>query len=199
MKIGIIGNGIVGKSTSILGNTSKNIEILCYDIKSELCRPSGTTMDDMLTCNMIFICVPTPMGFNGKCLIEPITIIIEDLRKKDYKGHVIIRSTVPPGTCRKLRCFHIPNFIILTENTYENDFKTSKDWIIGTNDQLQNNDQFKTDVQRLFSLSMENGDILNDKMNFVSVEESETIKYARNAFLSTKISFLMKLIVIVVD
>ena len=142
MNIGIIGNGFVGKATSIIGNTSYKLKVLCYDIRSELCKPSGTTMADILTCNMIFICIPTIMGFNGKCEIGEIVSIVKELRNKEYSGYIVIRSTVPPGTCRKLGCFNMPEFI--TEASYESDFINQSHRIIGTNDHLPNNTAFKS-------------------------------------------------------
>ena len=59
MKIGIIGNGFVGKATKIL--KSEKVEIMVYDIIPELCEPHGLTLEKL--CNetdIIFISVPTP-------------------------------------------------------------------------------------------------------------------------------------------
>ena len=65
MKIGIIGNGFVGKATFQL--KCKDIEILAYDINPELCMPQGITLNDLMSCNLIFISVPTPMNKDGSC------------------------------------------------------------------------------------------------------------------------------------
>ena len=45
MKIGIIGNGFVGKATKIL--QCKDIEMLCYDINPELCEPKHLKLKDV--------------------------------------------------------------------------------------------------------------------------------------------------------
>ena len=187
MKLGIIGNGTLGKATGILGRNTKEIKILCYDIKSELCKPMGTTMEEILTCNMIFICLPTPMGFNGKCQIESIVETVKNIRQQQYKGDIIIRSTVPPATSRSLGCYHLPNFS--TRESYESDFKTLNHHIVGINENLPNNIEFKTTIQQLFTQSKSNNAISSDTLEFVSADESEIIKYTRNAFLATKVSF----------
>lgn len=60
MKIGVIGNGFVGKSTNVLKN--ENVSIYFYDINQSLCQPIGLTLNDMKQCDIIFISVPTPMN-----------------------------------------------------------------------------------------------------------------------------------------
>ena len=65
MKIGIIGNGFVGKATYQL--ECKDIEIYSYDINPDLCKPSGTKLIDLLFCEIIFVSVPTPMNNDGSC------------------------------------------------------------------------------------------------------------------------------------
>ena len=42
MKIGIIGNGFVGKATNILAN--EEVKLIVYDINPDLCIPIGTTL-----------------------------------------------------------------------------------------------------------------------------------------------------------
>ena len=64
MKIGIIGNGFVGKATNILECT--DIEIVIYDINKELCKPKNIKIENLLDCKIIFISVPTPMKSNGQ-------------------------------------------------------------------------------------------------------------------------------------
>ena len=147
MHIGIIGNGFIGKATSILGKSSKDITSICYDIKSELCKPSGTTMDDIVKCDMIFICVPTPMGFNGKCQVENVSNIVKNLRQLNFKGYIIIRSTVPTGTTKSLGCYNMPEFI--TEKSYDKEFINTPHRIVGINDNLPDSNSFKDDIQKL--------------------------------------------------
>ena len=41
LTIGVIGNGFVGKTTSLL--ECSDIRLIVYDIKPELCKPQGFT------------------------------------------------------------------------------------------------------------------------------------------------------------
>lgn len=45
MKVGIVGNGFVGKATYLLKCPS--IEMLVYDIRAEACDPPGTKLEDL--------------------------------------------------------------------------------------------------------------------------------------------------------
>jgi len=63
MKIGIIGNGFVGKATNQL--KCNDVEILSYDINPIFCNPLGLQLNDLNYCEIIFISVPTPMNKDG--------------------------------------------------------------------------------------------------------------------------------------
>ena len=54
MKIGIIGNGFVGKATRQL--ECNDLEILSYDLNPELCHPIGIKLNDLASCELVFIC-----------------------------------------------------------------------------------------------------------------------------------------------
>ena len=104
MRIGIIGNGFVGKATKIL--ECDKIQLMVYDIIPELCFPVGTTLRDICKCDLIFISVPTPMNKNGSCYLKILESVINDISTLTNLNEslVIIRSTVPPGTSKKLNC-----------------------------------------------------------------------------------------------
>ena len=53
MKIGIIGNGFVGKATNILANP--DVELIVYDINPDLCIPLGTSLKDVVETDLLFI------------------------------------------------------------------------------------------------------------------------------------------------
>ena len=186
MKIGIIGNGFVGKATCTLA--CKEVNLLCYDINPELCSPKGCTLKMVSECDIIFISVPTPMKKNGECYLNILESVIEDLSKiKSLDSmFVVVRSTVPPGTADRLNCFFMPEF--LTEKNYLDDFKNCSQWIFG----LKNNEMdslFKKKIQTLFHLSHKNNKIASDKCEFLLNKEAEMVKLFRNTFLATKVSF----------
>lgn len=176
MKIGIIGNGFVGKATALLLD-----DVLIYDINPQLCLPKNITINDLQNqCKFIFICVPTPMLDNGKCYLGMVENVINQLDLK--KNHIILRSTVPVGTCRKLGVNFMPEF--LTEKNWKNDFINCENWIIGAD-----NPKFCEDIIELFNLSKELGKINFNNIHFSSLEEAEAIKLFRNNFLAVKVAF----------
>ena len=80
MKIGIIGNGFVGKATKQL--ECDDIEVLSYDINPDLCSPIGLTSKILCEkCDIIFISVPTPMNNDGSCYLGIIENVINDLKQ----------------------------------------------------------------------------------------------------------------------
>jgi UDP-glucuronate decarboxylase len=184
MNIGIIGNGFVGKATTQL--KCKDIELLAYDINPEACEPPGLTLQDMNKCEIVFISVPTPMSKNGSCHLNIIKSVLNDLKSIDYKGFVVLRSTVPAGTCDKLGVYFMPEF--LTEKKYIDDFINNKDWVFGLLNK-DSDEEFKTTITKLFDLAFKNERIVYNNLNFLTNMEAEMVKMFKNCFLATKVSF----------
>lgn len=186
MKIGVIGNGFVGKATCTL--ECKEVKLLCYDINPDLCSPKGCTLNMISECDLIFISVPTPMMKDGSCYLKILESVINDLSTiKDLNDIcVVIRSTVPPGTADRLNCFFMPEF--LTEKNYLNDFKNNPQWIFGLKGTEQD-EKFKYLIELLFHFSKEYKQIKYDKCTFLLNKEAEMVKLFRNTFLATKVSF----------
>jgi len=184
MKIGVVGNGFVGQSTRLLGCDS--VEVIVYDIVPDKCIPVGTTLEDIGSCDIAFVCVPTPSSKDGTCHTGFVKSVVDDLNsvKQDHCD-VIIRSTVPPGTSKQLGCNHMPEF--LREKSWKNDFITSKEWVIGCNDIKDLH--FHDKISLLFTLAKENKSIQSDEVYFVSSETSEMLKYTKNSYLAVKVSF----------
>lgn len=184
MKIGIIGNGFVGKATLEL--SCKDIDILVYDINPDLCIPANTKFSDLMKCKIIFISVPTPMNKDGSCYLTIVEDVINNLKSLKFSNFIVLRSTVPVGTCDKLNCYFMPEF--LTEQNYINDFINNKEWIFGI---LKNKTdiQFKDCILELFNLAYKNNMIKSNKLTFMFNKEAELVKMFRNCFLATKVSF----------
>ena len=185
MKIGVIGNGFVGKATCTL--VCDEIELLCYDINPELCNPKECNLKMITECDLIFISVPTPMMKDGSCYLKILESVVDNLSKiKSLNDiNVIIRSTVPPGTADKLNCYFMPEF--LTEKNYIKDFKNCDEWIFGLKGNT-NDENFKSLIKNLFDTSHKYSKI-NSKCTFLSNKEAEMVKLFRNTFLATKVSF----------
>ena len=156
MKIGIIGNGFVGKATQLL--ECEEIEILTYDITPELCIPPNIKLTDLVDCEIIFVSVPTPMQKNGECHLNIVESVLNDLNEINYKNYIILRSTVPVGTANRLNCFFMPEF--LTEKNYENDFINNNEWIFGL---LNDTDDFKNKIIKLIQLAHTHNKIKHNK------------------------------------
>lgn len=185
MKIGIIGNGFVGKATKLLKSIS--INIMVYDIRSDLCEPIGTTLTDIELCDLIFICLPTPLGHDGSFY----TKLIEDTAKKIINPYKIIRSTVPIGFSHTYQCFFMPEF--LTELNWKNDFINADHWIFGLTDNDVLNDEFKKRITYVMQTSQLENSIKNSTIYWTTSSEAEFIKLAKNCFLATKVSIANEL------
>ena len=186
MKIGIIGNGFVGRATNKL--ECKDVNVIIYDVVPKLCSPPTTTLYDICNCDIIFISVPTPMNKDGSCHINILIDVLSQINGivRICDKLIVIRSTVPPGTCDNLGCYFMPEF--LTEKNYINDFINNSNWIFGLKGKPLDN-EFKNKITELINLSYKNNKIKHNTINFVTNKEAEMIKLFRNNFLATKISF----------
>uniref|UniRef100_A0A6C0BY69 Uncharacterized protein n=1 Tax=viral metagenome TaxID=1070528 RepID=A0A6C0BY69_9ZZZZ len=183
MKIGIIGNGFVGKATFILG--CKDVEVIAYDKNPQCCIPLGTTLKDLNKCDIVFISVPTPMKKDGSCHLNIITSVLDELKQNNFKGTIVLRSTVPPGTSKELGCCFMPEF--LTEKNFEQDFINNKKWIFGV-DKSKYDEVQKNILGKVIELANTNNKIKHNTVEFMTTEEAEMVKMFRNVFLATKVS-----------
>ena len=185
MSFAIIGNGFVGQATKIL-KSSKN-SMLVYDIDPEKCEPKGTTLSDLKNCDIIFISVPTPMKKDGRNHLGIVESVVSNLKNEidTTKTHLVIRSTVLPGTSNNLNCYFMPEF--LTEKNWAEDFRNCENWIFGLKEGY--NDDFKEKITKIFKNAYDEDKIKSCNINFVKNSEAEMIKYFRNTFLAVKVSF----------
>ena len=184
MLLGIIGNGFVGQATNQL--KCNDLDIMAYDCSPALCDPKGTQLIDMLKCDIIFISVPTPMKKNGECHLGIIESVMDDLKKIKYEGIVVLRSTVPPGTSKRLNCCFMPEF--LTEKNYITDFINNKKWIFGIDETDTKSENIKNILSSVINCAYKNDRIKYNNVVFMKSDEAEMVKMFRNVFLSTKIS-----------
>ena len=179
MKIGIIGNGFVGKATKLLA--CFEVSLCVYDIRPEFCEPLGTTLEDINKCDLVFFCLPTPMNHNGCCYTQ----ILEESIKMISNPHKIVRSTVPIEFCKNNNCNFMPEF--LTELNWREDFINTEHWIIG----VDNNDAiFKNKIITLFNLAEQYGAIKSQKVLFINTYEAACIKLFKNTYLSNKVGVM---------
>jgi len=187
MKVGIVGNGFVGQSTALFAN--KDIDIIIYDVLPDKCVPSTTTIYDIAKTDVVFVCVPTPSNKDGSCFTGWVEDVVTKLNTiKSDSCSVIVRSTVTPGTCDKLKCHHMPEFI--REKHWQEDFINTSTWIVG----LHASDKSAAEkMSKLINLAFENKSIKSNKVHFTVPFVTELAKYARNSFLALKVSYCNEL------
>jgi len=187
MKIGIVGNGFVGSSVAFgfSAQTGCDADVKIYDKDSS----KGThTLDEVVnTSDFIFVSVPTPSNQDGSISLDIVYDIFNEMNEVNNRTDNIflLRSTVTPGTTRKLQIgFHNLNIVFnpefLTERSAKFDFINQSRFIIG-------GDEGNVDkVGDLFKWRFgETTPII--KTNY---ETAELIKYMNNCYFATKVSFL---------
>jgi|TARA_B100000085_G_scaffold177109_1_gene161390 UDPglucose 6-dehydrogenase len=178
--VGIIGNGFVGNA--IHQNLKDRVEVKVYDVDHDR---SPNTKEDVLDCDYIFICLPTPMTEGGNCDVSYLAEFFKEL-PTSVKGTFVIKSTVPIGFSRylasakwNLKIVHNPEF--LTANNSVEDFINCDRNVFG------GPEEDTKDVRDfLYGLFPE---WENVPSYLVSFNESEMIKYFSNSFLAFKIAY----------
>lgn len=174
--VGIIGNGFVGESMAFAFSPISEVKI--YDINP---LRTNCTLDEVHECDYVFVCVPTPMDFNGK---QDISYIEEVFKYASNKPIYIIKSTILPGTTErlideypKLKIIFSPEF--LTERTAKLDMLTQSRIILGGEYELTKQ------VEKLFNERFMNRHIIH-----TDSKTAEFIKYMNNTFFATKVSIM---------
>ena len=179
MKIGIIGQGFVGNA--VYQKLREGFDVKTYDTKGMIYCNSRE--QETLDNEVVFICLPTPMNQDGSCHTGIVEAAIKRVFEFGVAKIVVIKSTVPPGTCAKwskqfpsLDIIFNPEF--LTEANAVNDFNNQTRIILGG--PLAATTKLKT----VFSKVFPNASIVKtDSTN------AEMVKYVTNTFLATKVSF----------
>lgn len=179
MYIGVVGGGFVGSATALL--ECETIRVAVYDLDPARCKPSGTTMEDLKACDLVFVCVPTPTYASGACNTTIVEKCVASLKAAGITN-IVLRSTVPPGTSDRLGVMFMPEF--LTEANWRTDFYNCRQWVFGVRS------PFEADLFRgLMRSALWGKSVASEECLFVTPSEAELIKYTRNNFLALKISF----------
>ena len=194
-KIGIIGNGFVGSSVSFGFSPQTGcdgVDIKIYDKdKSKSTHTIGEVVNDS---DVIFLSVPTPSNTDGSINLDIVYDVFNNIEKCREEGSepvLLLRSTVTPGTTRKLQIgFHnlriVFNPEFLTERSAKLDFINQSRFVLG------GNVVDTTIVAELYKWRF-GQHIPVIKTDY---ETAELIKYMNNTFFATKVSFMneMKLV-----
>ena len=102
MKIGVLGQGYVGSAIKI-GFEKKYKTLNTFDKYKDSSSTVSSLEELTQSSNIIFICLPTPMKENGEC---DTGIVEKEITKIDQYSTenkiIVIKSTIPPGTTKKL-------------------------------------------------------------------------------------------------
>ena len=179
-KIGIVGQGFVG--TAVREGLKTFFDIETHDIAKE--STCDTLHEICEKCNIIFVCLPTPMKDDGSCYVGIVEEVLEKINAlSGLCKTVIVKSTIPPGTTAKWNIMfeHIdivfnPEF--LTEANSVNDFKNQSRIIIGGPKAAASK------VRRVFVKAFPKVKIIKTDSTY-----AEMVKYITNSFLAMKVSF----------
>jgi len=176
MNIGIVGLGVVGSALKF-GFEKLGHEVVGFDIKF-----GDVKFEDVLSTEIVFICVPTPSTEEG-CDTSVVEGVVKDFCDAKYEGVIVIKSTVLPGTTKKLsekydiELVFCPEF--LRERCAISDFCENHDiLVVGTD----NNIYFEKIVSA-------HGFFPRKVVRFYSTTGAELVKYFHNTFNMLRIVF----------
>ena len=189
--IGIVGRGFVGSAVEYGFSDETKYQLFIND-KDE--TKSLDSLEDVVSySDIIFLSVPTPSNEDGSInlsyvedALQEISQITSDIQENMVllDNIVLIRSTVTPGTTRKLQEKYqnlnlVFNPEFLTESNHKSDFVNQDRFILGGN--LDDTEK----VADLFEYRFPKVPLLQ-----TDYETAELTKYMNNCFLATKVSFL---------
>tara|TARA_Y100001970_G_scaffold24745_1_gene29564 strand:+ start:1818 stop:3113 length:1296 start_codon:yes stop_codon:yes gene_type:complete len=219
MKISIIGCGYVGlvsgfcfadsgHKVTCIDNNDKKIgllkdnkvpiyepglnELLLKNVKNSNLSFELNINENIKDSEIVLIAVGTPTGENGDANLTFVHQCAKEIA--DFispNTQIIIKSTVPVGTCDavediiKENCVHsefsvISNPEFLREGNAINDFINPDRIVIGTDEQ----------TDKKIMINLYKNIITEDKILFTSRRSSELIKYASNSMLAMRIIFI---------
>jgi len=187
MKIGIVGNGFVGSSVAygFSPQTGCDANVKIYDKDDS--KSTHSLSDVLNTSDYIFVSVPTPSNPDGSISLKIIYDVFDeiDFLNNRTDNVILLRSTVVPGTTRKLKKRHpklniVFNPEFLTERSAKFDFINQSRFILGGS--KRNTDKVALLFKERFGESI--------PVIQTNYETAELIKYMNNCFFATKVSFL---------
>ncbi len=158
---------------------------------------STALRDGLQNAEVAFIAVGTPMGDDGSADLQYVLSVAREIGQEMTNPLVVIdKSTVPIGTADKVKAtiqealdergvaieFHVvsnPEF--LKEGAAVNDFMKPDRVVVGA----ESEEAFKV-MRKLYATFTHN----HDRLIEMDVRSAEMTKYAANAMLATKISFM---------
>ena len=179
--VGIVGQGFVGTALNL--TFSKHYKVYTYDKAHADLSTHKCVHDLSRACDLIFICVPTPMRKDGSCDISIVKDVVHESCSTGRQNIIAIKSTVPPNTTKYLQDTCLDSQIVfnpefLLERNAEEDFENTERVILGGPRPAT------TRLKQFYSKIFPNADIIKTDSTV-----AEMVKYMINSFLAVKVSF----------
>lgn len=180
--IGIIGLGFVGNAikTSLSGT---QIELVLIDPA----KGFNATYEDLVKCDGVFVCVPTPELKDGSCDPSALKEVLSKLKEVNYNGVIISKCTATPDIYQELQdefpnLVHSPEF--LTAAHALKDYTNGTFAIVGGAVTA-----YRNEAERIIRMSQ----LELKSVVHCSIKEASFAKYGINSFLATKVIFMNEL------
>ena len=182
-KLGIIGKGFVGSAVS--NGFDKNVKQFIVDPKV-----NNNTIKDLVKFSpaITFVCVPTPIADDGSCDTSIANDVLHNLHKQEYKGVVVIKSTIIPDYLHEfkrnfdLKIVYNPEF--LTEANADEDFKNPPFQVFGGK---------WRDCEVVEKAYLRHSSVRIVPTFKVDLTTASLLKYTINSWLATKVVFFNEL------
>lgn len=185
MIVGICGLGFVGNAVNTFFE-NRMYEITIYDKYKGI-----NSFEMLLETNVLFICLPTNYSEELKTYdMSEVDNTLAMLYKKDYRGIVVIKSTVLPGYCHSINEKYkdlaiVANPEFLSAKTAVYDFENQKHIVLGY---TKHSKEATRTIEYIYR------DILGVVViTVVDADEAALIKLGCNSFYATKIQYFTEL------
>lgn len=188
IKLGVVGGGFVGGTCYKVFSQLEGADVRLYDKNPDR---SKNTIEEVAECDFVFVAVPTPMDMEtGECHTNIVEKVCAEIRKHSKDCVIVIKSTVPPGTTERVDFNHgnvlfSPEF--LTEASPYEDFCTLGYQIVGV--PTVASQSLADDLANIFYQAHIQGIINSPKVYTIHSRAAELVKYTRNTYLATRLSF----------
>jgi UDPglucose 6-dehydrogenase len=178
--IGIVGQGFVG--TALREVFSGYYRVYTYD-KAHTNLSTHTSVQALShACDVIFVCVPTPMKPDGSCDTSIVETVCKAACGTGRRNIVVIKSTVPPGTTSYLNEVCVDSQIVfnpefLLERNASEDFRNTDRVILGGPRPAT------TRLKQFYANIFPKASIIKTDSTI-----AEYVKYLTNCFLAVKVS-----------
>ena len=177
MKIGIIGQGFVGNA--VYQKFKEYYEVLTFDLDETKCN---STFNEVVECDYVFTCLPTPMNSDGSCNTNIVEGVIKQIDEIGKTKGIVVKSTIVPGTTQSWNGKYKTNIVFnpefLTERNAVKDYENQNRIILGGPRPTT------TQLKGVFSKVFPKAHIIKTDST-----HAEMVKYLTNTFLSVKVSF----------